>query len=62
MTYIQIRLAISKEREKQLLETLKKESDAAVARHLQFIDTLIKDKEELSNKCQVILDQKTVDS
>jgi hypothetical protein len=57
--------AISKcqQEEKRKLAAQKKELEEAIGRHLQFIDTLLKDKASLSAKCEQLTNQmKTIQS
>lgn len=43
--------------EKQQLATIQAEHEAALARHQQFIDRLLQDKDALAQQCQQIMDK-----
>lgn len=47
----------NQQEEKRKLASQKKELEEVIGRHLQFIDTLLKDKASLSSKCEQLTNQ-----
>jgi hypothetical protein len=52
-----ITLYFSQQQEKHKLAVQKKELEEVISRHLAFIDTLLKDKQALSSKCETLANE-----